>query len=216
MKPKSSTNTSHSVVFLRGYRTTLRPMIESDIPLLTKWINDPEVRKNLGTQLPKTEVDEREFVQNRSKSNIVLMIEVEGTPIGTMGLHGIRYPDATATTGAMIGEKSYWGKGYGTDAKMALLDYAFNTLGLRRVKSEAIVSNKRSIAYSMHCGYIVEGVKKKEVFRGGRYHDLVLLAVTPKTWRPYFTKWKKDSRSRAKIAKSVAKKHQKSAKHRKK
>lgn len=77
---------------------------------------------------------------------------------------------------------------------LLILDHAFNTLGLRRVKSEASVNNKRSIAYGMHCGYIVEGVRKKEVFRGGRYHDLVLLAVTPKTWRPYFTKWKKDSR----------------------
>lgn len=206
MKPKTNTDASsdNTVVFLRGYRTTLRPVTELDIPLLTKWINDPEVRRNLGSQLPKTEADEREFVQNRSKSNIVLMIEVNGTPIGTMGLHGIRYPDATATTGAMIGEKSYWGKGYGTDAKMALLDYAFNTLGLRRVKSEALVNNKRSIAYSMHCGYIVEGVKKKEVFRGGRYHDLVLLAVTPKTWRPYFTKWKKDSRFKGVLKNSGA------------
>ncbi|MBP9819031.1 MAG: GNAT family N-acetyltransferase [Candidatus Pacebacteria bacterium] len=190
----TSIDTDNHVVFLRGYKTTLRPPAESDIPLLMRWINDPDVRRNLGTQMPKTEADEREFVLNRSKSNVILIIEVDGKPIGTMGLHNIRYPDATATTGAMIGEKSYWGKGYGTDAKMALLDYAFSTLGLRRVKSEAMVFNKRSLAYSMHCGYVVEGVKKKEVFRGGKYHDLVLLAVTPKTWRPYFKKWKKDSR----------------------
>jgi RimJ/RimL family protein N-acetyltransferase len=189
-------NEDNRVVFLRGYKTTLRTPSESDIPLLMKWINDPEVRKNLGTQMPKTEADEREFVLNRSKSNVVLIIEVNGKPIGTMGLHGIRYPDATATTGAMIGEKAYWGRGYGTDAKMALLDYAFNTLGLRRVKSEAMVFNKRSIAYSLHCGYEIEGIKKKEVYRDGKYHDLVFLAVTRKTWKPYFTKWKKASKSK--------------------
>ena len=201
MKPKTQTESNDKtpngdagsgIVFLRGYRTTLRPPLESDIPLLMKWINDPEVRNSLGSQLPKNEADEREFVQSRTKgNNIVLIIEVDGKPIGTMGLHGIKYPDATATTGAMIGEKEYWGKGFGTDAKMALLDYAFNTLGLRRIKSEAIAFNKRSIAYSLHCGYVLEGVRKKEVFRNGTFHDLVLLAATRKTWLPYFTKWKK-------------------------
>jgi RimJ/RimL family protein N-acetyltransferase len=196
----SNTSSQTSVVFLRGYKTTLRPPLESDIPLLMRWINDPEVRKNLGTQLPKNEADEREFVQNRSKgNNVVLIIEVDGKPIGTMGLHGIKYPDAVATTGAMIGEKEYWGKGFGTDAKMALLDYAFNTLGLRRVKSEALAFNRRSIAYSLHCGYVIEGTKKKEVFRDGRFHDLVFLAATRKTWIPYFTKWKKDFKA-ARIA----------------
>jgi hypothetical protein len=75
-------------------------------------------------------------------------------------------------------------KGYGTDAKMALLDYAFNTLGLRRVKWEALVNNRRSIAYSMHSGYIVEGVRKKRSVCGGRYHDRVLLAATPRPGDP--------------------------------
>ena len=214
MKPKTQTQTKGNgktqdgdvgsgIVFLRGHKTTLRPALESDIPLLMKWINDPEVRVNLGTQMPKNEADEREFVQGRIKgNNIILIIEVGGKPIGTMGLHGIKYPDATATTGAMIGEKEYWGKGFGTDAKMALLDYAFNMLGLRRVKSEAIAFNKRSIAYSLHCGYVLEGVRKKEVFRNGTFHDLVLLAATRKTWLPYFAKWKKG----VKVAKATKRK----------
>ncbi len=191
--PGSGQGPENQIVFLRGHRTTLRPPMESDIPLLTRWINDPEVRISLGSQLPKNEADEREFALtvSKSKGNVVLIIEVDGKPIGTMGLHGIRYPDATATTGAMIGEKTYWNKGYGTDAKMALLEYAFNTLGLRRVKSEAMAFNKRSIAYSMHCGYVVEGVKKKEAYRAGKFYDVVFLAVTRKTWMPYFKKWKK-------------------------
>lgn len=109
---------------------------------------------------------------------------------------------ADSTHGAMIGEKEYWGKGFGTDAKMALLEYAFNTLGLRRVKSEALAFNKRSIAYSLHCGYVLEGTKKKEVFRDGRFHDLVFLAATRKTWLPYFTKWKKEGKRVAKKPRS--------------
>ena len=32
------------VVFLRGDHVVLRPISKSDLPRLTRWINDPEVR----------------------------------------------------------------------------------------------------------------------------------------------------------------------------
>ena len=41
----------------------------------------------------------------------------------------------------MIGESEYWGRGLGTEAKMLLLDYAFNTLNLRRICSQVLAFN---------------------------------------------------------------------------
>ncbi|MDE1967131.1 MAG: GNAT family N-acetyltransferase [Patescibacteria group bacterium] len=116
--------TTETPVFLRGRKTILRPLSESDLPLCQKWINDPEVRKFIKNIFPMTMGAEREWLESRSKKNdkdIILVIEVKGRPIGTMGIHGIDWRNRTATTGALIGEKEYWGKGYGTDAKMALI-----------------------------------------------------------------------------------------------
>jgi RimJ/RimL family protein N-acetyltransferase len=178
-----------NIVFLRGKKTVLRPLLESDIPLLQKWINDPDVRQFLKRIFPAMEADEREWLERMHKNpdkDVVLMIIVKGQPIGTMGLHDINWKDRVATTGAMIGEKSFWGKGYGTDAKMALLNYAFNTLGLRKVMSRVFAFNKRSLAYSLHCGYKIEGRLSRQRFAYGRYWDEIILGLFKSQWLPYW------------------------------
>lgn len=187
----------NEVVFLRGRKVILRPMNKStDLELAYKYINDPEVRIFLGADRPFTvEAEARWFdsLADRSDNNIVLAIEdIEtGKYIGSMGIHRINWKDRTATTGAVIGDKSYWGKGYGTDAKMILLDYAFNTLGLRKILSVVMDFNKRSLNYSLHCGYKIEGVRKRQIFRRGRYCDEILLGLFKKDWLPIWRKYKK-------------------------
>ncbi|MBI3633423.1 MAG: GNAT family N-acetyltransferase [Candidatus Vogelbacteria bacterium] len=185
------------IVFLKGKKVILRPMNkETDLDLCTKYINDPEVRQYLMSYLPWTKDAEAKWFDSlaqRSETDIVLAIEdiATGKYIGSMGLHRIDWKQGIATTGALIGDKDYWGKGYGTDAKMILLDYAFNALGLRKILSAVIDYNKRSLNYSLHCGYKIEGVRKKQIFRNGRFHDEILLAVFKKDWLPIWKRYKK-------------------------
>jgi RimJ/RimL family protein N-acetyltransferase len=185
-------NTSTEIVFLRGKKTVIRPLSKNDAPTITRWINDTEVTQYLLAYLPMSEKDEEEWLDSLAKkkqTDIVLGIEADGKFIGVMGIHGISWKDRTAKTGALIGEKEYWGKGYGTDAKMALLKYAFDTLNLRKICSSVIRYNKRSLRYSLHCGYKIEGTKKKQIFRKGRYHDEIILALFRKDWLPYWKKY---------------------------
>lgn len=183
---------NESLVFLKGKTTTLRPPLQSDAPMLMRWINDPEVRVFLARMFPALEHDEKEFIEKKnSSSNVILIIEVDGIPIGTMGIHGINWPDGVATTGAMIGEKEYWGKGYGKDAKMALLEYAFDTLRLRRIYSYVIAYNERSLNYSLGCGYKKIGVYEDDTFRKGKFWDVIALCATRDSWLPFYEKWNK-------------------------
>jgi RimJ/RimL family protein N-acetyltransferase len=180
------------IVFLKGKKVTLRPFSVEDAPTLQRWINDPEVRQFLTVLYPAQLQSEREWVEGLAKKpdkDVVLMMEVEGRPIGSMGLHSINWKDRTAMTGALIGEKDCWGKGYGTDAKMVFLDYAFNTLNLRKIYSRVYSFNKRSLAYSLHCGYEVEGRLIKEHFCRGRYWDVIVLGLFKKQWLPYWKKY---------------------------
>lgn len=180
------------IVFLSGRLVNLRPLSKSDVPHLTRWINDPEVRIFVLGHFPMTEMQEEEWVSKLGKDerNIVFLIETkEGVPIGVMGIHEIRWIDRTATTGAMIGEKEYWGKGFGTDAKMTLLKYAFDTLNLHKIRSRVYDFNERSARYSLRCGYKEEGRLKKDVFKLGRYCDLILLAVFRDDWFPIWERY---------------------------
>jgi RimJ/RimL family protein N-acetyltransferase len=189
----------NDVTFLRGKRLYLRPPTKEDIPCFLRWINDPEVNCYLSKFLPVTEADEIEWLDRLHKNKneeivLVIVTAKNGQPIGTMGIHHINWKDRIATTGAMIGERAFWGKGYGSEAKMLLLNYAFNTLNLRKVCSLVLSFNKRSQAYSEKCGYKVEGVLKQHVFKNGRYWDLVNLAVFKRNWLPLWEKFCKTGR----------------------
>ena len=190
---------SGQIVFLQAKKCFLRPLEKSDAPLLTRWINDSEVTQFLERTMPMMHATEEKWIDGLagSKTDIVLLIVTNtGEPIGVMGIHGMNWIDGTATTGAFIGEKEYWGKGFGTDAKMILLNYAFNILNLRKICSRVYAFNVRSIAYSKHCGYVDDGVQKKHVFRNGEYHDVIQLALFKENWLPYWKKYMKGLKTR--------------------
>jgi RimJ/RimL family protein N-acetyltransferase len=162
---------------------------------LTRWINDPEVTQFLHSYLPMSEQEELEWVNGLAKKKseeMIFSIIVEGKLIGIMGLHRINVKDRTATTGSIIGEKEYWGKGYGTEAKMLLLHYAFNTLNLRKICSAAIAFNERSLRFNRKCGYEIEGTLREQFWRNGQYHDLVQIAVFRDKWLPLWEKFRED------------------------
>ena len=190
----------NNVVFLKGFKTVLRPLRkETDIEPILRWFNDTEVTRYLlmGSR-PLSYQEEVEWMDKRHQSltDMVLAIEtLDGKYIGNIGFHNINHLDRTATSGTSIGEKEYWGRGYGTDAKMSLLYHAFYSMNLRKINSAAIAYNKRSINYSLGCGYKIEGVRKQQIFKEGAYHDEVLLALFKedfdKAWKKYQKRMKK-------------------------
>jgi RimJ/RimL family protein N-acetyltransferase len=181
------------LVFLKGKKTILRPLRKAtDFELCLRWINDPDVNQYLLVYFPVTEKKEEEWFDRiaNNPNEIVLGIEtLDGKLIGNMALVHINAKDRTASTGALIGEKEYWSKGYGTDAKMTLLNYAFNTLNLRKINSSVYAFNKRSLRYNLKCGYKVEGVRKKQIFRNGKYHDEILIAIFKEDWLPIWERY---------------------------
>jgi RimJ/RimL family protein N-acetyltransferase len=189
-------NQAKRIIFLEGKKVNLRPFSKEDVPTITRWINDPEVREFVAATFPQTEKQEEEWVGKigSNNSDIVLVIETkDGKPIGLMGMHKINWVYRTTTTGAIIGEKDYWGKGYGTDAKMQVLNYCFNTLNIHKVCSSVIAYNERSLKYSLHCGYKIEGCRRKQIFKNGEYWDEIDLGIFKEEWLPFWEKYKENS-----------------------
>lgn len=172
---------------LKGKKVVLRPLdIENDLERYFRWINDFEVTSFLGKPYkPIPKERERELLQKilSDESSVVFAIDtLDGVHIGITGLHHISHFDGTAITGTVIGDKNFWSRGYGTDAKMLLLWYGFTVLNLRRVSSRVAANNVRSIKCQLKCGYAVEGIWRKELYKNGRYHDIILLAVFRSGW----------------------------------
>jgi RimJ/RimL family protein N-acetyltransferase len=183
---------SQSPIFLKGRKVNLRPVLKGDLDRCMRWVNDPSIRDFLMGYFPYTQYDEEKWIKEISEDtpySLTLAIEtVEGQHIGQMGLHRINWRDRVAITGALIGEAEFRDKGYGSEAKIILLHHAFRSMNLRKICSQAVALNLRSIAYSKKCGYLEEGRLKKHVFRQGKYYDLVQLAVY---WKNFKSIWNK-------------------------
>ena len=82
----------------------------------------------------------------------------------------------------MIGDKSCWGQGYGTEAMQLLLEHAFNTLNLNRVDLHVYDDNQRAIEMYKRVGFVEEGRLRDYHFREGKYFDTLIMSILRDEW----------------------------------
>jgi RimJ/RimL family protein N-acetyltransferase len=63
-----------------------------------------------------------------------------------------------------------------TEAARAVCRFAFDGIGLHRVSVWVVASDAALLAAYDAAGFVREGVAKDRLYRGGRWHDCVLLA----------------------------------------
>jgi RimJ/RimL family protein N-acetyltransferase len=174
---------------LKSERTLLRVVQRSDIPLLLKWFNDLDVIQCLSQYLPINEIAEEKWLEElslvRRETDVVFIVEIiEGNkPIGSCGIHKINYRNGNAEITMVIGEKEYWGKGYGTEATFPMIEYCFNHLNLVRITAGAYSFNDRSVSALVKMGFQKEGVQRKAVFHNGKYYDHILFGLLREDWK---------------------------------
>lgn len=71
----------------------------------------------------------------------------------------------------------HWGRGYGTEAVRAFLDYCFDTLGLERVYASFFPENTASGRVMEKCGMTYDRVSEKELTYLGRERDLIYYKI---------------------------------------
>lgn len=167
-----------------GDKICLRAYKEDDIPLATKYVNDKELKKLLVTTIPfpMTTWEEESWIKSqKSNDNGQYNFAIEdletGKYIGGCGIQNVNWLARVATVGIMIGDRNYWGKGYGTDAMKVLVEFIFNSMNINKVRLGTFSFNDRAINCYKKCGFEVEGVLKKEIFKDGKYYDEIIMSV---------------------------------------
>jgi RimJ/RimL family protein N-acetyltransferase len=82
-----------------------------------------------------------------------------------------------------IGEKEYWGHGFGTEATDLMLEHAFTQLGLHRIALSVFSFNERAVRSYQKSGFFVEGRAREAIWRGGRFWDEISMSVLDHEWR---------------------------------
>jgi RimJ/RimL family protein N-acetyltransferase len=165
---------------ITGKKIRLRAIERSDIPAFVRWLNDPEVTQYLVTYMPMSQAQEERWfeAQLEQRDGFILGIEtLDGKLIGNLALVHIDWKNSRAGLGVVLGEKEYWGQGYGTDAITALLGFAFKQMNLHSVHLTTYEYNKRAIRCYEKCGFKLEGRMRQAHFYDGRYHDELMMGV---------------------------------------
>jgi RimJ/RimL family protein N-acetyltransferase len=157
---------------VEGNLIRLKKLSLEDQKQIEEWNKDPEV-----TQC--REVD-GSWLQELPSINFGIYDKKTVKLIGDIGISSIDQKNKHAEIGMAIGDKNYWGKGYGTDLVKTILDYCFNELNLNKVYLDVWEENKRAIGCYMKCGFKKDGVLREQVFRDGKYHNKWIMSVLRK------------------------------------
>lgn len=169
--------------FLQGKQIYLRAITMSDATEeYVQWVNDPEVTKGLATGVHPSGIEDLKAYINAviADSNAIMfaVCNLNGVHIGNIKLDRFDHIAGTAELGLMIGNKSYWGKGIGTEMCELILNYSFKELNLRKVSLTVYGNNPGAVKLYQKIGFEIEGTLKKHVFADGAFHD--------KLWMSYF------------------------------
>lgn len=151
------------------------------------WFNDSEITRfqNKG-YIPNTLQAQTSYFEALQKSDhdvvFAIIDDVSDSHVGNVGLHGIDRLHRTAMLGIVIGEREYMGRGWGKQAWVAITKYAFEVINLHKVSATVFDGNDRSLKCALAAGYEVEGCQKEQMYKNGKYCDLIWLGITRDRW----------------------------------
>lgn len=173
-------------MILKGEKVVLRPIRMSDAPRFVKWFSDSKVNKFLlreGWALEKIRKWIRDIPKNRTIRNFAIDTE-KNVHIGSITLY-IRQSPKIRHTGyiiMLVGERSYWNKGYGTDALRTVLVFGFRKLRLHRIELDVIEYNPRAIKVYRRLGFKTEGQKREHIFYKRKFYDELCMGILKNEW----------------------------------
>lgn len=120
-------------------------------------------------------------VDDRDEPQFAIRTLADDKLIGQLGV----YLDVVHGDGhvwILIGEREYWGKGYGTDAMRILLRYVFTELNLHRVSLRTFGFNQRAIRSYIKLGFKHEGKTRLALNKMGQRWDEVWMGLLRSEW----------------------------------
>ena len=172
--------------FLIGERIYLRPLEREDAAIFVPWINDQEITRTLVVYRPMNRDNEEEFIARASKEQggfvFGIALKKDDRLIGNTAFHAVHSKDRNAGFGILIGDKTEWDRGYGTEATALMARYGFETLNLNRIWLHVYEYNPRGRRAYEKVGFRVEGTLRKHCYREGRYWDVIVMGLLRDEW----------------------------------
>jgi len=163
-------------------RIYLRALEMDDYKTSIHWRKDAQIWDMLGgTKYFVSEAYEKKWVENaifNSKDvRLAICLSKNDKYIGNVYMTDFDEINRSCQSHILIGDKEYWGQGYAKEALLKAIEYMFNERNINRIQAVILESNKQSLRMHQKCGYKVEGLLRKSVFKSGQYQNQYILSI---------------------------------------
>lgn len=173
---------------LHGDRVILHPTVEADYWHGYRWERDPEVQYWAQGDYAPPDVTFEQYKAHYAPpvsmqaDHFTIVVRPE-TVIGFIGYFNADRRIGKVEVGIGIGEKAYWGRGYGREAMRLLLAYLFTEGGFQRVELDTWSGNTRAIRSYASCGFQIEGRLRRAELVEGTYYETVIMGLLREEWQ---------------------------------
>jgi|DewCreStandDraft_5_1066085.scaffolds.fasta_scaffold12856_5 RimJ/RimL family protein N-acetyltransferase len=166
---------------ITGKLVNLRALERTDLDSLREWLNDLTLLRLSGYPAwPLAPIDYAKWYERLAETRDLQILAIETRDKDLIGYAMLRHIDPrnrTAEVNVVIGERGYWGRGYGPDALQTLLGFAFNDLNLATLYAYIPEFNTRARRAFEKVGFRVDGTLRRRYFSDGRYWDLIAVSL---------------------------------------
>lgn len=168
--------------FIEGQKIDLRGLRREDLDAYRSWIDNPMVTKFMETgwrPIADHELEELYRVSTASPDTVAFAIidKGAGKVVGCCGLYAIQWICRRADFRIIIGDADAWNKGIGSEAARLMVAYGFDKLNLETIYLGVNTENEGAIKSYEKAGFVREGVRRKLIYRNGRYYDALMMSV---------------------------------------
>ncbi len=169
-------------MIIKGQDIVLRAIEPEDAEMLLNLINDPETEYMLGGwSFPVSVSNQLKWINTLNDDRGVLRCIIEAKQsskaIGTAILKDIDYKNGNASIHIKICGSDYRGKGYGSQAIKAIINYGFNELRLHCIYAQINEDNVVSLKVFKKCGFTLEGKLKDRLHKNGNYLSVNVCSI---------------------------------------
>ena len=179
---------------LAGVKLMLRELEIGDAPSLFALLTTEEVSRFISPPPTTVEGFER-FIswahrERRAGRYACFAVVPEGgtTAVGLFQICQLEQGFASAEWGFAIGS-AYWGTGIFAEGAKLMVDFAIETIGVRRLEARAAVANGRGNGALRKIGAVQEGLLRRSFAKDGRHLDQVLWSILADEWRESKAVW---------------------------
>jgi RimJ/RimL family protein N-acetyltransferase len=173
---------------LTADRVRLAPLTEADVEIITGWYEDVEFMRLFDARpaVPKTQAEVGEWLEEvrKARNHVAFGVRlIQGDVlIGVLEFDGIIWPHRVSGVGLSIGDRAYWGQGYGSEAARLGIGFAFDEMNMHRLTATVFSYNVRSISLLKRLGFRQEGAYREFLERDGRRYDMLLFGLLRHEW----------------------------------